>query len=353
MKKLCLIIIWIVCSHFAIAQQTQKQIVWFNGKLLHTSTIKVEDSAILGTVWDTDTVQLVIPHALVQIQRDTVVIVDTLVKIVHDTINHYHTKVVRDTLVVNNYVEVDATTVKKYQGIHYFSVSPKSKILFSPGNLQFHATKLQWRFAQHQYDIIGMNNAHIDAKYVGWIDLFGWGTRVPTNSTTNMSSYGEFVEWGGYPIGVDKPRTWRTLTQEEWTYLLEGRPNATKLCGMARVAGVNGLILLPDIWITPPTIIFKSGVCNEAGDKYYAQHQSISEEQWLLMESAGAVFLPAAGYRYEKDVLFVGSVGRYWSSTPSIETNAAAALFFYSIELMPHNFDNRCRGLSVRLVKDI
>jgi hypothetical protein len=119
------------------------------------------------------------------------------------------------------------------------------------------------------------------------------------------------------------------------------------------VAGVNGLILLPDIWTTPPTVIFKSGVCAEAGDKYFAQHQTISEEQWLLMEAAGAVFLPAAGYRYEKDVLFVESVGRYWSSTPSVETAAAAALFFYSIELMPHNFDNRCRGLSVRLVKDI
>lgn len=353
MKRFCLFTLWVLCSLFALAQQSQNQIIWFNGKLLHTSTIEVEDSAILGTVWETDTVQLVIPHALVQIQRDTVVVVDTVVKVIHDTINHYHTKVIRDTLVVNNYVEIDASTAKKYQGIHYFSVGAKSKILFSPGNLQFNASRQQWRFAEHQYDIIGKNNARIDANYAGWIDLFGWGTRVPTNSTTHASSYGEFIEWGGYAIGADKPRTWRTLTQEEWTYLLEGRPNATKLCGMAEVAGVNGLILLPDIWTTPPTVIFKSGVCADAGDKYFAQHQTISEEQWLLMEAAGAVFLPAAGYRYEKDVLFVESVGRYWSSTPSVETAAAAALFFYSIELMPHNFDNRCRGLSVRLVKDI
>ena len=53
-----------------------------------------------------------------------------------------------------------------------------------------------------------------------------------------------------------------------------------------------------------------------------------------------------------KDVLFVGAIGRYWSSVPSSE-NSAAAVFFYSMELTPHNYDNRCRGLSVRLVKDI
>ncbi len=352
MKRFCLFTIWMLCGIFAFAQQTQNQIIWFNGKLLHTSAIEVEDSAILGTVWETDTVQLVIPHALVQIQRDTIVVVDTVVKIVHDTINHYHTKVIRDTLVVNNYVEIDAATSKKYQGMHYFSVGPKNKIQFSSGNLQYNPAKMQWRFAEQQFDIIGEKNTNIAPKYDGWIDLFGWGTRVPANYSLDVKQYYEFVEWGVYPIGAEKPRTWRTLTYDEWVYLLEGRPNAAKLCGMAQVAGVNGLIILPDIWTTPATVIFKSGVCAESGEKYFAKHQTFTEEQWKLMEEAGAVFLPAAGYRYEKDVLFVGAIGRYWSSVPSSE-NSAAAVFFYSMELTPHNYDNRCRGLSVRLVKDI
>ena len=353
MKRLYLLTLWMICSLFAFAQQSQNQIIWFNGKLLHTSTIEVEDSAILGTVWETATVQLVIPHALVQIQHDTVHIVDTVVKVIHDTINHYYTNIIRDTLVVNNYVEIDAATAKKYAGVHFFSVGPKNKILFSPGNLQYHPSKQLWRFAEHQYDIIGDSNKNTAPKYADWIDLFAWGTRVPTVTTTNANSYTDFVEWGTYPIGIDKPRTWRTLTQAEWVYLIEERPNANKLCGMAEVAGVNGLILLPDFWTTPPTVIFKSGLAEESGIKYFAKHQTISEDQWKLMEEAGAVFLPAAGYRYGTDVLFVEVIGRYWSSTPSVETSAAAAFVFYSIEMAPHNFDNKCRGLSVRLVKDI
>ena len=115
MKRFYLFLLLVACSLWAVAQQKQKQMLWFNSKLIHTSTIQVEDSAIVGTVWETDTVQLVIPHALVQIVRDTIVVHDTIVKVVHDTINHYYTKQIRDTLVVNNYIGIDAAIAKKYQ----------------------------------------------------------------------------------------------------------------------------------------------------------------------------------------------------------------------------------------------
>lgn len=353
MKRFYLFLLLVACSLWAVAQQKQKQMLWFNSKLIHTSTIQVEDSAILGTVWETDTVQLVIPHALVQIVRDTIVVHDTIVKVVHDTINHYYTKQIRDTLVVNNYIGIDAAIAKKYQGIHYFSVGDKKRVIFSLGNLQYNASKMQWRFAEKQYDIIGNENANIGPRNQNWIDLFGWGTPIPTNNSTVLNAYGKFIEWGNYEIGLDKSKTWRTLTQEEWVYLLEGRPNAPALCGMAQVAGVNGLIILPDLWVTPATVVFKSGVCEESGKKSFAKHQSLTAEQWELMEQAGAIFLPAAGYRYGSEVLFVGTIGRYWSSTLGTVESTAAALFYYDIELSPQNFDSCCRGLSVRLVKDI
>jgi hypothetical protein len=353
MKRYFLFVILFLYSFFIIAQQKQKQILWFNNKLIHTSTIEVEDSSIVGTIWETDTVQFIIPHALVQIVRDTVVIHDTLVQVVHDTINHYYTNWVRDTLVVNNYVEIDPVISKKYQGIHYFSVGDKKRVLFSPGNLQYNAKSRQWRFAKKQYEIVGEKNVNIGNEYSGWIDLFGWGTSFPTNSSTMKASYSnKFIDWGIYQIGSDKPKSWRTLTQEEWVYLIEERPNARALCGMAQVDGVNGLIILPDIWVTPPTVIFKKGVCAEPGKDSYAKHQSLTAEQWVLMEKAGAIFLPAAGYRYGREVFFVGMIGRYWSSSVGEDVNAST-LFFYDIELSPRNFDNCCRGLSVRLVKDI
>ena len=68
------------------------------------------------------------------------------------------------------------------------------------------------------------------------------------------------------------------------------------------------------------------------------------------MESAGAVFLPAAGYRDGTDVDYVGSAGYYWSATPYDASNAYE-LYFNSYSLNPPRDDGRYRGQSVRLVR--
>jgi hypothetical protein len=68
------------------------------------------------------------------------------------------------------------------------------------------------------------------------------------------------------------------------------------------------------------------------------------------MESAGAVFLPAVGYRYGTNVIYVGFNGNYWSSTP---TNEYYAYFmgFNSDDLNATGNDTRDDGLSVRPVR--
>ena len=83
-----------------------------------------------------------------------------------------------------------------------FSVSPIKKVIIAPGNLQYNAvSKGSWRFAEHQYDIIGNNNTHISSEYNGWIDLFGWGTgNAPINTSINADDYGEWNEWGANTI---------------------------------------------------------------------------------------------------------------------------------------------------------
>ena len=148
-------------------------------------------------------------------------------------------------------------------GIGVFSVSATKQVTFSKGNLQYHPANDKWRFAENQTDYIGDANSNISSTYNGWLDLFGWSTSATnfgvSTSTNNADYSGSFVDWGTNKIGNDTPNTWRTLTKDEWNYLLNTRTNADALCGIAQVNGVNGLILLPDNWTCPAGVTFKSG----------------------------------------------------------------------------------------------
>lgn len=243
-----------------------------------------------------------------------------------------------------------------------FSVSATTKVHFSQGNLQYQASTNTWRFAANQYDLIGSDNSNISAYYTGWIDLFGWGTgNNPTNVSTDYNDYATFTDWGtnAIPNGGNQANLWRTLTKDEWVYLFYGRTNAAVLFGLGSVNGVNGTILLPDNWSLPAGATFTASTTQGLADngsffynsnKNNFSHNTYTKEQWSVMESAGAVFLPAAGSRYGSDVSNVGSYGYYWSSTPS-GTSYAYYLYFGSYYLSPQDYRNRSRGQSVRLVR--
>ena len=240
------------------------------------------------------------------------------------------------------------------QGIGNFSVSAYKQVTFSPGNLQYHPKNEEWRFAPSQTDYIGDANSNISSTYNGWIDLFGWSTsstNFGVSTSTDPNSYsGSFVDWGTNKIGDDDPYTWRTLNSTEWNYLLSNRNNASSLCGVAQVNGVNGLILLPDNWTCPEGVTFKSGIHSNTGVDYYAAYQTFTAEQWAKLEAAGAVFLPAAGGRNGSDVYDGRDRGLYWSSTQN--SSMAIALIFSSAEVDRGN-GSRHNGLSVRLARTI
>lgn len=240
------------------------------------------------------------------------------------------------------------------EGIVVFSVSSSKKVTFSPGNLQYHPANKLWRFAPSQTDYIGKANSKNSSSYSAWIDLFGWSTRATqfgVSTSTNSSVYsGSFVDWGTTKIGNDAPNTWRTLTYKEWGYLLNNRPNASSLKGVAQVNGVNGLILLPDNWTCPSGVSFKSGFHSYRGEDCYA-YQTFTVEQWSKLEVAGAVFLPASGDRNGSTVDYVRFLGNYWSAT---EYDSINAYCLYSLsDQADMSFASRYRGLSVRLVKDL
>ena len=230
-----------------------------------------------------------------------------------------------------------------------FSVSAMQQVHFSQGNLQYRASTNTWRFAEHQYDYVGGANSNISSAYSGWIDLFGWGTGSnPTLSSTNYTDYSTFVDWGSNAIinGGNAVNQWRTLTQSEWYYLLYSRTNASSKRGTGNINGVGGLIILPDSWEQPSGCPqFSPGVASDWS------HNSYTLAQWAQMELAGAVFLPAAGYRLGTDVGDMGSSGLYWSSTPNDEDNAYY-VGFIGRYLNAAYSDYRGDGFSVRPVQD-
>ena len=258
-----------------------------------------------------------------------------------------------------NVIKVDSismVSLTSSAGIGAFSVSADKQVTFSKGNLQYTQSTNTWSFAENQYDYLGEANIAIDADVLAdKIDLFGWSTSTTnfgvSTSTSNSDYSGSFVDWGTNKIGNDAPNTWRTLSYDEWEYLLNNRPNASSLCGVAQVNDVNGLILLPDNWVCPSGVTFKSGFHSEYRAKAYGQYQTFSAAQWSKLESAGAVFLPAAGDRSGAVVDYVQFSGYYWSARGGNGGNAYYLAFYSDNAYMIDG--NRYYGRSVRLVRDL
>ena len=259
-----------------------------------------------------------------------------------------------------------------------FSVSADKQIYFSQGNLQYQASTGTWRFAEHQYDMIGADNANISEDYEGWIDLFGWGTSgwnsganayQPYSTSTSKSDYypggdytnnltGDYAnaDWGvnnAISNGGNKAGLWRTLTKDEWSYLTYKRTNASSKRGVATVNNVNGLVLLPDSWTLPDGVTFNSGIANLNGSDYYKTVNDYSAEEWAKMEANGAVFLPAVGYRTGTTMFYFGSNGYYWLSSISDDSKGRAYSGGFHSSNVYAAGGNRCDGMSVRLVQEV
>ena len=206
-------------------------------------------------------------------------------------------------------------------GVGLFSVSEGKQVRFASGNLEYDSIN-GYRFAAHQYDYGG---------------LFGWGTGSnPTLTSSFVADYPSFDDWGNHIAGG-----WRTLSHEEWEFLLFSRAYAGDRRGAATVCGVHGMVLLPDSW---------SGGTFHAGFNRWSTNV-YDASSWADMEAAGAVFLPAAGGRYGTELRLVGAVGDYWSSTPANEYYAYG-MYFDDDDVGYNGNDYRYIGRSVRLVQD-
>lgn len=267
-----------------------------------------------------------------------------------------------------------------------FSVSSTKQVFFSKGNLQYQASTNTWRFAERQYDYVGdadygnvretiggvantkCNNANIANNYEGWIDLFGWGTgNNPTQTSTTATDYSTFTDWGTNYISNGDGYNWRTLTKDEWVYIINTRTTTTSglITGdessnaryvKATVNDVQGFIIFPDQYVQPGgvTVTCPSGkkpYYNGTGSSYTYFNV---ESGWNLMESAGAVFLPVSGRRSGTTVSNL-DYGFYWSNYAS--GNAGYYLVFYSSNVNPQASytspgHDKSKGNAVRLVRE-
>lgn len=210
-----------------------------------------------------------------------------------------------------------------------FSVSDTKKVYFSQGNLQYVGT---WQFAEHQWERFGADQRD-DHR-----DLLGWGTKSnPNNVSGNDSDY-SWSEWGENTI-TNGTTGYRTLTAEEWGYLLRREGKSA----LATVNGVHGIVFLPDSWSLP------GGCSFTAGDGSGWTTNTYTVWQWTSMETNGAVFLPCVGLRDNGSVQYVDEFPNYWSSSEYSADSASILDYSGSIKVA---VCPKRGGVGVRLVKD-
>jgi hypothetical protein len=250
-----------------------------------------------------------------------------------------------------------------------FSVSATKKVFISQGNLQYQASTNTWRFATHQYDLIGLDNLQASQDYSGWIDIFNYGTsgyneKYPYNyyDYANCCIENTYYDWGVFNAinnGGNQNGVWRTITKEEWQYLLFNRPNASAKRSSVTVNNIPGYIILPDLWDCPHISFIPNA------NNYITNVYSLS--QWEEMNKAGAVFLPAAGYKTSvgysyPHMLEIGVSGWYFSTafrtTPAPYANYFTYVFRFdgqAFEVNEYSYMHIGYGptnFSIRLVQD-
>lgn len=147
---------------------------------------------------------------------------------------------------------------------------------------------------------------------------------------------------------------WHVLDKDEWTYLLvtrdKERAAADLRNGIGTVAGVHGLIIIPDNWIQPSGVPALTGGSSEGWNT-----NSYDAAEWTAMAAAGAVFLPAAGYSEDgttaKDAGYDGS---YWCSTEDeSNTDKGYAIQFENTAIHDQQSKAKTMYYSVRLAQTV
>ena len=268
--------------------------------------------------------------------------------------------------------KAQTTAAAPYVGKGKFSVGLDDKVFLAKSNLCYTPSTNTMAFCPYGWSRIYDRNADISPTCAHPIDLFYWGATgfagspMPYEKDVDKFQCGHGLysghsfhdgytfaySQGGtaqtlatdnfdlawqYSVAGTPTGTFSTLTEDQWHYLLYYRANANDLRGMATVAEVPGMILLPDTWITPFGMEF---IPQGSGTQQPYNENVYTMTEWEDLESQGAIFLPAAGYRYmytntqgETNLIVnpKDDMGRYWTATAADADNTRKAkdVFFY------------------------
>ena len=295
-----------------------------------------------------------------------------------------------------------------------FSVSANKKVYFSIGNLRHGDSQSSipgWSLHAHQFD--EHEDAYRRHGYSGTVmtgtgynatydmDRICWGRLANDSGHTytagSMWIYADNLDltrtngtdWG--TVLTTEGNNWRMLTADEWNYLFNATARGTRrfikvnvraAAGVGTAYGVHeggnfGVLLLPDNYagtgLSTPLSSFNNG-----NSKKFVTIDLTSDgtDDVSKMLNAGAVFLPALGYRnadqYEveqyKEYTYYNpmkptstsiyqSFGYYWSSTRvenggAQEEDRMAKVLTFNAEINAYSEMLRGRGACVRLVWD-
>lgn len=211
-----------------------------------------------------------------------------------------------------------------------FSVSADKKVCFSYSNLCWTGSAFVFEKDQFSYPT-SWDNQHVghfywapaaDKAYAENYNVSGQlSDKLFTNATDGLTVYGQ--------------TGWRTLSTDEWKYLLLGTSDDRKgksLCPV-NVAGQIGLVIAPDSF---------TGKINN----------NYTANEWATVEkNNGLVFLPKANNRKGK-IINSQNAGHYWTSTNS--GKEVADYFTITDDFDDENFDagDKSTGRSIRLVQN-
>ena len=253
------------------------------------------------------------------------------------------------------------------------------RIVFSQGNLQYigSAETPYWKFANHQWDVLGTSTGQNSSDPSVDRDLFGWGTSgynhgavcyQPWSTSENVKDYLAYgnetmnlfdetgqADWGYNPIinGGNQYNQWHTISEWDYLYIAFDRTTSSGiLFAKARVNDVNGMILLPDNWNADYYMLNNT---NQEGAHFNSN--IITATQWSVLEQHGAVFLPAAGERIGTSIGGVDYFGNYWSPESAVpfepeEFQSITAIYFDNGSVSQGAFFGpRSYGFSIRLIR--
>lgn len=217
---------------------------------------------------------------------------------------------------------------------NFYSVSSTLQVNFAKGNLL--CNNGTWQNATSQGYISNNENNVIDhfarstsGNNFGRTesnitdDFIDWGYALHRNSVSDYSSY-EALDY-----------RWRTLSSEEWDYLMYERDNALSLHYMVRIydatngAETLGFFIFPDGW-TKPNDIPLSNDSFTMPDGYgeidtYIIYNTITPDQYEILLNQGT-FLPAAGHissMADEEYEDLGLGGYYWASDYTVDEHRA------------------------------